>query len=291
MRQAMGSETTEGLLLVDKRVGMTSHDAVALARRALRTKRIGHAGTLDPFASGLLVLLVGRATRLLPYLDGEPKVYDATIRFGAETDSCDHTGAVVREAPVPSRESILAAIPRLTGAIEQMPPQFSAKKVAGVRAYESARRGETVTLVASQVVVHHWQVRAWRGDELDATIVCGGGTYVRALARDLGMLAGSAAHLTSLRRTRSGPFDVTSATTIDDLGDGILTLRPSMDAVSSLPTQRLDGEGERRVVRGMSVVAEAYGPHVALVDADSALVAIAERIGSELHPRVVLREP
>jgi tRNA pseudouridine55 synthase len=290
MRRAMESETAEGLLLVDKRVGMTSHDAVALARRALRTKRIGHAGTLDPFASGLLVLLVGRATRLLPYLDGEPKVYDTTIRFGVETDSGDLTGHVVRESALPTRDAIRAGIAHLTGEIEQIPPQLSAKKVAGVRAYAAARRGETLTLAAVKVIVHEWRVRAWRDDEIDVTIACGGGTYVRALARDLGELSGSAAHLTSLRRISSGPFDVAAARTVDELHDWTVELRPSLDAVSSLPRQRLDEDGLRRVMRGMSISAETEGAHVALVDTQSKLVAIAERLGAELQPRVVLRD-
>jgi tRNA pseudouridine55 synthase len=140
-------------------------------------------------------------------------------------------------------------------------------------------------------VVHEWQLRAWRDDEIDVTIICGGGTYVRALARDLGVLAGSAAHLTSLRRTRSGPFDVADATSIEALREGSVALRPSLDAVSRLPSQRLDDDGLRRIAHGMSVSAEAEGDQVALVDAQFVLTAIAERIGTELQPRVVLRDP
>jgi tRNA pseudouridine55 synthase len=130
-----------GLVLVDKPAGMTSHDAVAIVRRALKTRRVGHTGTLDPFATGLLVVLVGRGTRLIPYVDGEPKVYEATIRFGAETDTDDLTGDVVREADPPSDVAIAEAIERLTGDIDQVPPAYSAKKVDGVRAYDAARRG------------------------------------------------------------------------------------------------------------------------------------------------------
>jgi tRNA pseudouridine55 synthase len=285
----MESSSADGLLLVDKAVGMTSHDAVAVARRALRTRRIGHAGTLDPFASGLLVMLVGRATRLLPYLDGEPKVYEATIRFGVETDTADHTGAVVREAPLPDAAAVDRAIEQLTGEIEQMPPLFSAKKVGGVRAYAAARRGEAVALAPARIVVHRWIVRARRAEELDVEIVCGGGTYVRALARDLGTLAGSAAHLVRLRRTRSGPFAVDDATSTEALAAGERALRPARDAVSSMPVQALADADVARIVRGMAVSAEQSGDRCALVDGAGTLVAVAERRGDAWQPRVVLR--
>src|SRR5688572_22447564 len=132
--------STEGLVLVDKPAGITSHDVVAIARRALGERRIGHAGTLDPFATGLLVLLVGRATRLLPYLDGEPKVYEARIQFGSETDTDDATGRVVREAALPIRADIDRALGALIGAIGQEPPAYSAKQVGGQRAYDAARQ-------------------------------------------------------------------------------------------------------------------------------------------------------
>jgi tRNA pseudouridine55 synthase len=285
----MESGSADGLLLVDKAIGMTSHDAVALARRALRTRRIGHAGTLDPFASGLLVMLVGRATRLLPYLDGEPKVYEATIRFGAETDTADPTGVVVREAPLPDAAAVDRAIIQLTGEIEQIPPVFSAKKVGGVRAYAAARRGEAVALAPTRIVVHGWSIRARRAEELDVEIVCGGGTYVRALARDLGALAGSAAHLVRLRRTRSGPFSVDDATSTDALAVGARPLRPSRDAVSAMPVQVLADEDVVRIARGMTVSAELSGDRCALVDVSGTLVALAERRGDAWQPKVVLR--
>ena len=206
-----------GLLLVDKPSGMTSHDVVLAARRAYGERSIGHLGTLDPFATGLLVLLLGRSTRLATFIENEPKVYDATVRFGAETDTDDLTGAVVRTAPLPDRAAVLAAIPALTGEIDQIPPAYSAKKIDGEPAYRAARAGEDVVLRPARVRVDAWQVRAQSDDELQATITCGGGTYIRALARDLGRAAGSAAHLTALRRTRSGPFDVAEAVTLEQL--------------------------------------------------------------------------
>jgi len=144
----------DGLLLVDKPGGITSHDVVSVARRALGTRRIGHGGTLDPFATGLLVLLIGHATRLLPHLDGEPKVYDASIAFGGETDTDDVTGTVVATAPLPGIAAILAGLPSLTGAIDQVPPAYSAKQVDGRRAYDAARRGAALELEPVRVSGH-----------------------------------------------------------------------------------------------------------------------------------------
>jgi len=196
---------------------MTSHDVVDVARRAYGERSIGHLGTLDPFATGLLVLLFGRATRLATFIENEPKRYDATIAFGSETDTDDVTGTTTTTAPRPERDSVLAGMAQLTGEIEQVPPAYSAKKVAGRVAYDAAREGEPLRLASARVIVHEWTVRSLTDEALDATITCGTGTYIRALARDLGRLAGSAAHLTALRRTRSGEFDVADATPLDQL--------------------------------------------------------------------------
>jgi tRNA pseudouridine55 synthase len=284
----MRSPTNDGLLLADKPAGMTSHDVVAVARRALGERRIGHAGTLDPFATGLLVLLVGRATRLLPYIDGEPKVYEATIRFGTETTTDDLTGEATRGAELPTEVAVDAAIAKLTGKLEQLPPAFSAKQVGGLRAHAAARRGEPLELRPSSVIVHEWRVRARRAESLDVTITCGGGTYIRALARDLGRVARSAAHLTTLRRTRSGPFDVADAVAID--GDVRPALRPPLDALGSLTVDVLSEEALRQVISGRAVPASAPGMRAALVDAARTLVAVAEREGERWQPRVVMRD-
>jgi len=210
-------ERPEGLLLVDKPAGVTSHDVVLIVRRIYGERSIGHLGTLDPFATGLLVLLIGRATRLANFIISEPKVYEATIRFGSETDTDDCTGAVTATAPVPSADAIDSAISSLTGDIDQVPPDYSAKSVDGTRAYAAARKGAALALEPVRVRVHEWIVRDRRNDEIDVTITCGTGTYIRALARDLGRLTGSAAHLASLRRSRSGPFDVRDAHSLDQL--------------------------------------------------------------------------
>jgi len=277
------------MLLVDKPAGITSHDVVSVARRALGERRIGHAGTLDPFATGLLVLLTGHATRLLPYVDGEPKEYEATIRWGRETDTDDATGEVTREsAGSPARERIDAAIATLTGRIEQVPPDYSAKQVGGRRAHAAARRGSPLALAAVPVHVHSWAVREHRDSETDVTIVCGGGTYIRALARDLGRAANGAAHLSALRRTRSGPFDVSGASSFAELRDGRATLRSPREAIPSLPEQHVSPDDAARIARGMRVEAAFEGERAALVSDEGALLAIAERSGSEWQPRVVL---
>jgi len=284
--------STDGVLLVDKPAGVTSHDIVAVARRALRLRRIGHAGTLDPFATGLLVLLTGRATRLLPYLDDEPKVYDATITFGAATDTDDATGQVTATAALPTEDAVRRAIPALTGPIDQIPPAYSAKQVDGERAYDAARRGAPLALKAAHITVHRWEVRTWREGALDATITCSGGTYIRALARDLGRLAGSAAHLSALRRTRAGVFSLEHAVKVDALQRGDVALQPALSAVASLPAAALDDARLARLAHGMSVEADlpAGVARVALTDAAGNLVAIAEPDAGRWHPRVVFTD-
>jgi len=211
------SGPVQGLLLIDKPAGMTSHDVVQRVRRVYGERSIGHLGTLDPFATGLLILLMGRATRLATFIDTEPKVYEAMIKFGEETDTDDATGTVIRTAEIPSERAIRESIPRLTGVISQVPPAYSAKSVDGTRAYDAARRGEPLQLPAVDVTVHSWEASSYSDGCMAAVITCSGGTYVRALARDLGRLTSSAAHLASLRRTRAGSFDVGEASTLDNL--------------------------------------------------------------------------
>lgn len=279
-----------GLLLADKPAGLTSHDVVARVRRATRQRRVGHTGTLDPFATGLLVLLIGRGTRLIPYVDGEPKVYDATIRFGAETTTDDLTGGVVREAALPDDVAIAEGIARLTGAIEQVPPAYSAKQVGGERAYAAARRGTPLDLAPVRVTVHDWRLLARSGTDLSVRITCGGGTYVRALARDLGRLSGSAAHLAALRRIRSGPFDVAKAATLDAIERGEFAIAPLGDAIPAMPIRVLDPQEVACVAHGNVIAARDEKGTVALVDDERTLIAVARRDGDALQPRTVLRD-
>lgn len=305
MRQTTG--TVDGLLLVDKPAGVSSHDVVSVARRALGENRIGHGGTLDPFATGLLVLLVGRATRLLPHLPGDPKVYEALIRFGAETETEDLDGAVSCEAPLPTRSALLEALPMLTGSIQQVPPAYSAKRVDGRRAYELARAGEVVELKAVTIRVDRWEVLAFHGAdgtvlgeaaapatevlEARVRISCGAGTYVRSLARDLARLAKSAAHLRALRRVRSGPFLVDEALTVQDLTEGKARLQPALAALPGFPVQPLSEDELAKIVRGIEVPATVEGAWGSLTSPEQGvLVALAERRGDRWQPRVVMHE-
>jgi tRNA pseudouridine55 synthase len=281
----------DGLLLVDKPAGVTSHDVVNVARRALGERRVGHAGTLDPFATGLLVVLAGRATRLIPHVSGDPKVYDATIRFGTETDTEDLLGTVTREAVAPDENSVREALPSLTGWLEQVPPAYSAKRVQGRRAYDLAREGVAVELAPSRVRVDRFELLAWRpgaATEADVRVTCGGGTYIRSLARDLGRSVDSAAHLSALRRVRSGAFDVGDAISLDRLREGDVALRAPLDALPEHPVQPLDAADVRRVLGGIQVGATVAGTWGALTAEDGALVALAERAGERWQPRVVL---
>jgi tRNA pseudouridine55 synthase len=285
----MKDRRVDGLLLVDKPAGITSHAAVARVRKALGTRRIGHAGTLDPFATGLLVLLIGRATRLLPFLDAEPKVYRARIRFGARTTTDDLEGETVLEAPAPSQAVVERAIATLTGHLLQRPPAYSAKQVGGVRAYKAARRGAPLELEPSAVTVHEWRVLGRRDDDLDAEITCSGGTYIRALARDLGEATGSAAHLVELRRLRAGRFDVAQAVPLDQLeGPGIELMAPAV-AVGQLPQQVLDDLDARRISHGQPVMAQTTG-ELAALSHDDQLLAVAVREGESWRPKVVMRD-
>ena len=288
-RPAAPTPTTElgGLLLVDKPAGITSHDVVSHVRRATGTRRVGHAGTLDPFATGLLVMLVGRGTRLMPYVQGEPKVYDAVIAFGAETDTDDLTGLVTRTAEAPDDAAIARAVDQLTGSISQTPPAYSAKQIGGVRAYAAARRGAPLALAPSTVRVFEWRVDGRQGDRLSVRITCSGGTYVRALARDLGRACGSAAHLASLRRIESGPFSVEGADSLDDIDAGRITLKPLLDAIPALPAQSIDAAELTRATHGNTIPARVAGDQVALVH-DGQLIAVATRAPDGLRPKAVI---
>ena len=285
----MTGNATDGVLLVDKPAGMSSHDVVDRARRSLGSRRIGHGGTLDPFATGLLVLLVNRATRLLPFLDGEPKLYRATIRFGARTATDDRDGDVVQEAAPPAQAAVEHAIATLTGHLLQRPPAYSAKSVGGERAYKAARRGEDLALDPVGVTVYEWRAVERVGTDLRAEILCSGGTYIRALARDLGSATGSAAHLAELRRLRSGRFDVKDAVTIDALDAGRVELLPATEAVAQLPRQSVDDLDARRISHGQTIVAQAAGDVAALCH-DEQLLAVAVREGDAWRPKVVMRD-
>ncbi|MGH7567257.1 MAG: tRNA pseudouridine(55) synthase TruB [Gemmatimonadota bacterium] len=246
---------TAGVLAVDKPVGPTSHDVVGVVRRSLGIRQVGHFGTLDPFASGLLVLGVGPATRLAPFCVGHSKTYRATVRLGERSDTDDSEGAIVPVAvPVaPCRAAVESACAAWVGSVRQVPPAYSAKHVDGRRAYALARAGETVTLEAVAVRIDSIEVERYQWPDLDIVVRCGPGTYVRGLARDLGEELGTGAHCAALRRLASGPFRVEDALAWRDLSDPATAraaVMPSWRAVAELPAAIVDAEGQRAFAQG-----------------------------------------
>ena len=229
----------DGLLVVDKDGGWTSHDVVAKVRRLAQTRKVGHAGTLDPMATGVLVLGIGRATRLLGHLSLTDKTYEATIRLGATTVTDDAEGEITATTDASAVGDVTAQLATLTGEIDQVPSAVSAVKVDGVRSYARVRAGEEVALKARRVTVSELTLLHRRGDDLDVRVACSSGTYVRALARDLGADLGVGGHLTALRRTRVGPFDLSQARTLAQLAEALVVV-PLDDAVrASFPRRDL----------------------------------------------------
>lgn len=275
----------EGLLLVDKPQGITSHDAVASVRRALGTKKVGHAGTLDPMATGLLVMGIGRATRLLRFLGDLPKVYEGTARLGIETSTLDADGEVTRETDVDvSEDEVHAAMAGLVGDSMQTPPAYSAVKVGGTKLYEAAREGRTLEAPPRQIHVAAFDLFGFDGRDAGFRVVCGGGTYVRVLVADVGAALGCGAHLTSLRRTAIGPFDVTEAVA----PDAVAAPLPIERAVDHLP--RVDLEAEEAIAAGHGRIlgpAGVLGPY-GVFGPDDRLIGVWEDEGTKGRPQVVL---
>lgn len=271
-----------GVLPVDKPVGPTSHDVVAIARRALGTRRIGHTGTLDPFASGLLLLCLGPATRLAEYLTGQPKGYRATMRLGVVTDTDDPQGAVLRTSEAwtaVSRAGVIDAMAGMEGVQTQIPPRYSAKKVAGERMYEAARAGRDVSPKPVTVRISRIEMTRFDPPEVDFEVDCSSGTYIRSIARDLGEALGAGAHLTALRRIRIGDRTVDTALTLDDLGNPSVVsgamISPA-EAVADLPTVVLTEAETRIVAHGGGIAREGVasaGP-IAMLAVNGSLVAI-----------------
>jgi tRNA pseudouridine55 synthase len=304
----------DGVLVVDKPQGLTSHDVVAVARRALKEKRIGHTGTLDPLATGVLPLAVGRATRLVRFLTASDKDYEATIRFGVTTDSYDITGAETsRTGAVPSRDAVERAMASLRGRYHQMPPAFSAKKVAGRRAYDLARRDQAVALSSVPVHVERAEIVEVSGAIARVAVTCSAGFYVRSFAHAVGELVGTGACLEALRRTRSGAFVLNDAVTIEELhaANGASSkLIPLERLLPDFPALTVTSRGRAYVSHGRALSAgdyEAPAPGrrvrdqedpdasdatdwVRIFDSDGALVAVGRlaRADGLLQPAVVL---
>jgi tRNA pseudouridine55 synthase len=291
------SEPPEGLLLIDNPEGPTSHDVVAAIRKRTGQRRVGHAGTLDPMASGLLPLVLGRATRLVRFLPHEPKLYEGRLRLGLTTDTDDITGEVLtrHEGPLPASKTVAAAAAALVGRIRQVTPAVSARKVGGQRMYRLARKKIAVTAPAHEVEVTKLEIgRASRNDEWDLVAEVSAGTYVRALARDLGAAVGTGGTLVALRRLRVGPFGVDDAiplpaadAPVADLAEGLIALD---DVPLVPPTVDLPDPGDaRRFCSGSPVTTEAgiIGA-VRVAGPGGRLLGIGETEGGTLKPRVVV---
>jgi tRNA pseudouridine55 synthase len=287
-----------GVLLVAKAAGATSHDVVADVRRRRRGVKVGHAGTLDPLATGVLILCVGSTTRLIESIQRMPKTYRTVIRLGARSDTLDADGHVeeVEVSSFPAEVEIRRAVATQIGEIEQVPPEYSALKVNGRRAHELARSGQAVDLAPRTVRIDRIELVSYSWPRLELEIDCGGGTYIRSLARDVGEAVGCGGLVEALQRTRIGPFTVEDAVepmglTMDSLQ---ANLRPALDAVPDLPRIELDEPQILDIMQGRSLsaghlaVPSPPGP-VALLGPDGGLVAVAEvDLAGRIHPRKVL---
>jgi tRNA pseudouridine55 synthase len=307
-----------GVLVVDKPQGPTSHDIVAVARRALREKRIGHTGTLDPMATGVLPLVLGKATRLATLLSSDDKSYDAAVRLGCATPTYDAAGRMAAGTPPPSapdldRSAIEAVAARFRGTFDQVPPPFSAKKVGGTPAYKLARNDQPPVLAPVRVTVHALEILEYEAGLLRVHVVSSSGFYVRSLAHDIGVQLGCGAHLESLRRTRAGAFDVEQAMTLSELTERPEIARehiiPLRRLLTHIPAVLLNAQGARKAAHGNSLTfsdlremgsstlfgtgdageMEGQAPPVRLLDPDGELIGIAKSApGGLLRPYVVL---
>ena len=286
-----------GLIIVDKPGGMTSHDVVARIRRLAGTRRVGHAGTLDPMATGVLVVGVEKATRLLGYLTLTEKEYAATIRLGQSTNTDDAEGEITSTATAAdvSAETLAAQVARLTGEILQVPPAVSAVKVGGQRAYKLTRAGAAPELAPRPVTVHEFTITAINktGDllDLDATVRCSSGTYIRALARDLGAALGTGGHLTRLRRSRVGGYGIDQASTLDQLAERFDVLPLEEAAAAAFPRRDLTADEARRLATGARLPAAGApaGP-VAAYAPDGRLIALVTEESGQARPLVVFAD-
>jgi len=283
----------DGILVVDKPAGMTSHDVVAVVRRRLGERRVGHAGTLDPDATGVLVLGVGRATRLLRFIEDGEKEYVADVVLGVETATQDASGDVLAEADASAvtRADVERAAAGFVGAIDQLPPMMSAVKVGGERLYRKARRGEEIEREPRRVTVHAFELEDFEpGSRARARmrVRCSRGTYVRTLAHDLGRALGVGGHVATLRRTGVAAFREEGALALDAVDAG--SLRPLIDAVAGYPRRDVDADGARAVAHGKATPAFGVVGEYAVVG-PRGLVAMAEDHGTVSRPVVVVSEP
>lgn len=298
----------DGILIIDKPAGITSHDVVARVRRILQTKRVGHTGTLDPFATGVMVILIGQATRLAQFLDKDEKEYEALVRFGFETETGDKTGSPKSQVQSPkslSDKKVSAVLDDFRGQIEQTPPMYSAKKVDGKKLYEHARKGETIERMSVTITIHELEsfgdlsetdsgLGTW---DLRLKVTCSAGTYIRTLAEDIGRKVDVGAHLAELRRTRAGKFGIEQSITLENLeqiDDKQSVLIPMEEAVSHLTAFTLNADRVSKTQSGMSTrVFDAQftaGQPIRMIDEDGTLIAIGSYDDAEnsVRPKVVV---
>jgi len=255
------SMTYHGILNLDKPTGWTSHDVVAKVRRLLGIRKVGHAGTLDPLATGVLVVCVGNATRVVEYLVKGQKVYRATARLGIDTDTYDADGDVIAEMPLPtlSRQDLTQALAAFVGDIQQIPPTYSAIKQNGIPVYRKARRGETVKLNPRPVTIYRIDLLDWQSPDLTIEVTCGAGTYIRSLTHDLGQMLGCGAVLTALTRLRSGSFILEDAINLETLAKAVETgqvtqyLHPLRSALAGLTPVAVDSTAAAQIAHGQAV--------------------------------------
>lgn len=286
-----------GILVVDKPVGPTSHQVVNIVRRGTGIRKVGHAGTLDPRASGVLVLCLGAATRLSEYLSTTSKRYHAVIRFGASTQTYDAEGDVVMETgSTPSRKEIENILSDFEGEISQVPPPYSAIKVQGKRAYELAREGKPPELEPREVTIHDLKFVSYKSPDLSIEIECSAGTYIRSIAHDLGERLSTGAHLAALKRLKAGPFTIDDAVPLPKLEVGFMVdkwekyVSPAADALPDFPVVKVDAENLKHIRHGHRIPAESGSSGMArAISYDGELVAILEAVedGTLWHPRKV----
>jgi tRNA pseudouridine55 synthase len=275
----------EGLLLVDKPGGVTSHDVVDVVRRRLGTRKVGHAGTLDPMATGLLLIGVGRATRLLRFLGELPKIYEGTLRLGVETTTLDSDGDVVRETPVDVEEPELReAMRTLVGESFQRPPAYSAVKVGGRKLYEAAREGERLEADPRRIRVDAFELLSFELPDATFRVTCSGGTYVRVLAADVGAALSCGAHLVALRRSAIGPYAVDDAVAPDDAGEPL----PIDAAVGHLPRLDLDVEEALAASHGRPLGPAGLSGPYSVFGPNGRLIGVYEDEGPRARPQVIL---
>jgi tRNA pseudouridine55 synthase len=302
LRLTVKLEAMDGVIVVDKPSGWTSHDVVAKMRRLANTKKIGHLGTLDPMATGVLPLVIGRATRLAQFFRLSEKSYEGAIRFGYATHSYDATGeptSPVREVS-PDRDALLTAMERFRGRIQQTPPAVSAKKIGGVPAYTLARKNKPVDLAPVEITIHSFELLSLEGCEARVSVRCSSGTYLRSIAHDIGQVLGCGAHLSQLRRTASGPFEIRQAHTLEQLtalsaAERIAeALIPAAELLPEFPAEQVDSITEGQIRQGRDFRVSPFrmlqgSRYVRAISGTGALIAIGEAtMPNVYHPVLVL---